>query len=267
MGRNNGDGFGIGYYALPSLVKLLGPQPCIFTSTIPAWNCANLARLASKTVSPLIFAHVRASTDAPLADINCHPWSRGCLLWMHNGHIAGWNAGVKRQLVSDMGDRWFTMVLGGTDSEWAFACFLDTLDKMGYDPDRADLQSSGFGQMVLRKAMLRTIERINGYVKALDDTALSPSLLNFAVADGHSVVCSRYINSREHEPATLFFSSGTSWQRQDPERILPPGQKGEWKMERRDRGADIVLVASEPLTFERGKLVLPRSQAQDTDLA
>ena len=31
--------------------------------------------------------------------------------------------------------------------------------------------------------------------------------------------------------------------------------KGDYRMERRDRGADIVLVASEPLTFERDNWV------------
>ncbi|KAG9976841.1 N-terminal nucleophile aminohydrolase, partial [Aureobasidium melanogenum] len=104
---HNGDGFGVGYYTPPSLLPLLGPDPCIFTSTIPAWNCSNLTRLASKTVSPLIFAHVRASTEGALAESNCHPFSRGCLMFMHNGGVGGWNSGVKRKLVSDVGDRWF----------------------------------------------------------------------------------------------------------------------------------------------------------------
>src|SRR5436190_20638040 len=55
----NGDGFGIGWYTDPSL----GPDPCIFTSAIPAWNCTNLERLAPKTSSKLFFAYVRATTE------------------------------------------------------------------------------------------------------------------------------------------------------------------------------------------------------------
>ncbi|KAK5001883.1 hypothetical protein LTR28_012117, partial [Elasticomyces elasticus] len=256
---HNGDGFGVGYYTPhhPSYpyTALLGPSPCIFTSTIPAWNCINLSRLASKTVSPLVFAHVRASTEGALADSNCHPFSRGSLMWMHNGGIGGWNAGVKRRLVLDVGERWFGGVQGSTDSEWAFALFLDSLEKMGYDPDDEVLQEKGFGHSVLRKAILKTIERINGYIRALPEEVRrgnegdTRSLLNFAVADGHSVVCTRYVSSKTDEAASLFFSSGTSWREQGGS-ATPAGAK-DYRMERRDKGADIVLVASEPLTFER----------------
>ena len=281
---HNGDGFGVGYYtAVPSSGGIngnarrrkgalhgaprdevidLGPEPCIFTSTIPAWNCRNLERLASKTVSPLVFAHVRASTEGALSDSNCHPFSRGALMWMHNGGIGGWKAGVKRKLVSALGDRWFDSVGGSTDSEWAFALFLDTLERMGVDVDSEAVQRAGFGHSVLRRAMLRTIARINAFTRDLPEHAHQAdtrSLLNFAVTDGKSVVCTRYVSSNTDDAASLFFSSGTSWRAQPS----PPGGKtgppevgkGEYKMERRDKGADIVLVASEPLTFERDNWV------------
>lgn len=141
-------------------------------------------------------------------------------------------------------------VEGSTDSEWAFALFLDCLEKMGFDPS-ADPGQKGFGHSTLRKAMLKTIERINGFTSTIPDDCGSKdtvSLLNFAVTDGHSVICSRYVGSKTDEAASLFFSSGTSWK-------PPEGDenKGRYVMERRDKGADIVLVASEPLTFERGK--------------
>ena len=59
---------------------------------------------------------------------------------------------------------------------------------------------------------------------------------------------------------SLFFSSGTSWKesRYDQKATsgsAEPGQK-DYVMERRDKGSDIVLVASEPLTFERGKSLI-----------
>ncbi|KAK3721506.1 glutamine amidotransferase subunit [Vermiconidia calcicola] len=276
---HNGDGFGVGYYTTAPTTSTrrrgvsdpvpkeevidLGPEPCIFTSTIPAWNCRNLERLATKTVSALIFAHVRASTEGTLSDSNCHPFSRGALMWMHNGGIGGWKLGVKRKLVTDIGDKWFESVGGSTDSEWAFALFMDSLEKMGNDPDDEKKQRDGFGHTVLRKAMLKTIERINGFIKALsEDTRTNGdtrSLLNFAVTDGKSVVCTRYVSSRNDDAASLFFSSGTNWREQNTGRSgtstpSKPG-KGEYKMERRDKGADIVLVASEPLTFERDNWV------------
>lgn len=273
---HNGDGFGVGYYTAArrtdhshedsSAAKQneidLGPEPCIFTSTIPAWNCRNLERLASKTVSPLVFAHVRASTEGALSDANCHPFSRGALMWMHNGGVGGWKMGVKRRLVSSVGDRWFEGVGGSTDSEWAFALFLDCLERLGADPDDEVKQKDGFGHTVLRKAMLKTIERINGFIAEIPEETRAQgdmrSLLNFAVTDGKSVVCTRYVSSRTDDAASLFFSSGTSWTKQpgtEPANSKPQIGSGEYKMERRDRGSDIVLVASEPLTFERDNWV------------
>lgn len=247
---HNGDGFGVGYYTPPSLLSVLGPQPCIFTSTIPAWNCTNLSRLASKTVSPLVFAHVRASTEGALAESNCHPFVRGTVMWMHNGGVGSWKEGVKRLLVNDVADKWFNTVKGNTDSEWAFALFLDTLEKLGLDVDELERNETyvGVGPTLLRKAMTGTIERLNGYHRVLKDRGVNveSSLLNLAVTDGVSVVCTRYVSSRTDEAASLFFSSGSSWVK---------GEDSEdYRMERRDRGADIVVVASEPLTFERGEL-------------
>ena len=149
--------------------------------------------------------------------------------------------------------RWFNGVQGSTDSEWAFALFLDSLQSAGCDPDSLGdgEEDAGFGHKVLREAVLTTIRRINAFIKAVpadvrndEDTR---SLLNFAVTDGRSVICTRYVSSATDEAASLYFSSGTSWKEEE---------KGMFKMERRDKGADIVLVASEPLTFERGEFSL-----------
>jgi glutamine amidotransferase len=263
---HNGDGFGIGYYvSSPQTASANIPhshEPCIFTSTIPAWNCINLERLASKTTSNLIFAHVRATTEGNLSDQNCHPFSFGRLMFMHNGGIGNWKK-VKRQLADSVGDEWYGIVKGNTDSEWAFALFLDSLDKMGHNPTK-DPGEGGFGHIVLRKGILRTIERINefteGSIKNDGDEQDSRSLLNFAVTDGDSIVCSRYVSSAKDEPASLFFSSGTSWELHGS--VAQAGMegadasKGDYKMERRDKGSDIILVASEPLTFERGMFIV-----------
>lgn len=168
-------------------------------------------------------------------------------MWMHNGNIGGWKY-VKRTLADSLADKWYLGVKGGTDSEWAFALFLDLLEKEGVDPS-SEPGPEGFGQALLRRVMMKTIAKINefireipkkhGYVSGVE----TRSLLNFAVSDGHTVVCTRYISSKTDEPASLYFSSGTKWKEGK--------DKGHFKMERHDKGADIVLVASEPITFER----------------
>lgn len=244
-GQNNADGFGIGFYTDPKL----GSAPCVFTSTIPAWNCTNLQRIASKTASRLIFGHVRATTEGSLSEDNCHPFTHGSLMWMHNGGLGGWKH-IKRKLGQRLNDKWYLEVKGGTDSEWAFALFLDTLERMGYNPSACP--ETGFGPIVLRRAVEKTIAQINELTDSIPQDILqnedvdTRSLLNFAVTDGHSIICTRYISSAKDEAASLYYSSGTQWST----RTAEPDDR-QYQMERKDKGADIVLVASEPLTFER----------------
>ena len=102
----------------------------------------------------------------------------------------------------------------------------------------------------LRESLIKTIAVINDLTAAVNHTTHTPSaaphLLNLAVTDGHTVVCTRYVSSKTDEAASLFFSSGSSFDEYQP---------GMYRMERRDRGQDIVMVASEPLTFERADWV------------
>lgn len=170
-------------------------------------------------------------------------------MWMHNGGIGAW-ASIKKRLAMSLADRWFNFVQGGTDSEWAFALFLDILEKKGIDPEAVP-PTEGLGFVVLRETMLETIRRINELVASVPPEELGNedrrSLLNFAVTDGHSVVCTRYVNSKVDAPASLFWSSGTSWTE-----VQGSGSVKDYKMERKDKGSNIVIVASEPLTFDRG---------------
>ncbi|KAL1892071.1 glutamine amidotransferase subunit [Sporothrix stenoceras] len=245
-GQNNADGFGIGFYTDPKL----GQTPCLFRSTIPAWNCSNLERIASKTASRLVFAHVRAATDGTLSEDNCHPFSHGSLMFMHNGGLGGWKH-IKRRLTERLADKWYHVVSGGTDSEWAFALLLDTLERMGCNP--SSQPEKGFGPEILRKAMLRTVAIINELIDQIPESTIhaenvdTRSLLNFVLSDGHSVICTRYINSATDQAASLYYSSGSQWEK----RLAPGGDNKDYRMQQRDKGADVVLVASEPLTFER----------------
>lgn len=173
-------------------------------------------------------------------------------MWMHNGGLGGWKH-IKRRLGDKLADKWYLSVKGGTDSEWAFALFLDTLERMGHDP--SSCPEKGFGPTVLRKAVSETIRQINELTDSIPNDIVqnedvdTRSLLNFAMTDGHSVICTRYISSSRDEAASLYYSSGTQWATK-----TGAADDRQYQMERRDKGADIVLVASEPLTFERGEL-------------
>jgi len=184
-----------------------------------------------------VFAHVRASTSGALAEINCHPWSYYSLMWMHNGippflylscvfkskfslmslfilgrrvlvvwtelmegAIGGFEK-IKRRLVMSLRDEYFLNVQGNTDSEWAFAVFLNELANLGCDPK--EQKPGGFGHAILRQAMMNTIASINQWCKDVGEQ--EPSLLNFALTDGAAVIASRYVSSPTEEPASLFF--------------------------------------------------------------
>ncbi|KAL3957383.1 hypothetical protein ACCO45_007961 [Purpureocillium lilacinum] len=206
-------------------------------------------RLHPRPRHALIFGHVRATTEGSLSEDNCHPFTHGSLMWMHNGGLGGWKH-IKRKLGARLADKWYLGVKGGTDSEWAFALFLDTLERLGHDPSACP--EKGFGPTVLRTAVEQTIAQINALTDSIPQDVLQSedvdtrSLLNFAVTDGHSIICTRYISSSRDEAASLYYSSGTQW----VTRTADPNDR-QYQMERKDRGADIVLVASEPLTFER----------------
>jgi len=226
----NGDGFGVGWYD-SVFDEELGPQPCIFTSVTPAWNNINLTRLAEKIKSPLVFGHVRATTAGSLSLDNCHPFVHGKLMFMHNGGIAQWEH-IKRILQKDLPDVAFNMVQGNTDSEWAFALFLSKLP----DPN-----ARTFTPDILRRAMLDTIASLNEFAEAAGVT--EPSLMNFCVTDGDTVVATRYISSDKDEAASLWFSSGTTFSED--------AEGGHYRMSKADKRENIIMVASEPLTFER----------------
>lgn len=127
---------------------------------------------------------------------------------------------------------------------------MNTLEQSGHDPSACP--PGGFGPTVLREVMKKTIAQINELTDSIPQSILqnedvdTRSLLNFAVTDGHSVICTRYISSSKDEAASLYYSSGTQW----VTRTSSPDDR-QYQMDRKDKGGDIVLVASEPLTFER----------------
>lgn len=237
----NGDGFGVGYYSQCN-------TPCIFKAITPAWNNVNLNNLSMNTESRLVFGHVRASTQGVLSETNCHPFSFGKLMFMHNGGVSQFNM-IKKKLVNHVRDEYFLYIQGSTDSECCFALFLNTLHEMGYDP--SDFNAK-FSHDVLREAVMTTIGLIRDWQIQVTN---EPSLLNFAVTDGDSVVVTRYITSKTDEAASLHFSTGSRFYEYEP---------GLFKMERLNRSQDVIFVASEPLTFERGDWICVPSNTMIT---
>ncbi|KAG8219768.1 hypothetical protein J3R82DRAFT_740 [Butyriboletus roseoflavus] len=152
-------------------------------------------------------------------------------MFMHNGGIADFHL-VKRRLQAELSDEIFNVVQGNTDSEWAFALFLSKLP---------DAKAKLFTHQTLQRAMLDTIATLNNYADLAG--IIEPSLMNFCVTDGDSVIVTRYISSRHDEAASLWFSSGTTFSEYT--------QGGHYKMTKADKRENIIMIASEPLTFEK----------------
>ncbi|SRR6266496_867900 len=185
----NGDGFGVGWYATN-----ISPTPCVFTSLTPAWSNQNLRRLSEHVESSCFFAHVRAASPGMrVCEANCHPFQHGRFLWMHNGTIEGfWQ--IRRRLRASLPDQLYDAIQGTTDSEHAFAVFLQLLG----DTERM-CSAKEMGQ-----ALVLTIAQLERWTAETGSSA--PSYFNFAVTDGQSVAAVRYVSNPTVEPASLYYS-------------------------------------------------------------
>jgi len=174
----NGDGFGIGWYGAED-------TPGVFHSIEPAWNDHNLRELAQHLTSPLVFAHIRASTGTAIQKSNCHPFRHGHWLWMHNGLIREFRS-VKRDLAFAVDPSLYPLIEGSTDSELFFYLAL-SLGLKG-DPPSA-------------------VERAVGLIEATGHAhgVEHPIQMTVATTDGASLWAFRY--SSERTSRSLFYST------------------------------------------------------------
>ncbi len=220
----NGDGFGVGWY-----VPEIDPTPCLQRSVTPAWSNHNLQALAAKTRASCLFAHVRAATPGMVVtDSNVHPFSYDRFMWMHNGAVAGFRR-IKRRLREGLKDEFYDMIEGTTDSEHAFALFLNSL--------RTPFGAASGDE--IRRALVETIARLNELTREAGIT--EASFYNFAVTDGHSTVVSRYCSGEGLKGNSLHYSRGARFE------CLPGGICDMHSVTRQER-AQAVIVASERLT-------------------
>ena len=174
----NGDGFGIGWYGV-------GDTPGVFHSIEPAWNNRNLRELAAHVQTPLLFAHVRASSGSPVQQTNCHPFRHGRWLWMHNGLIRNFHQ-VKRDLVLAVDPSLFPEILGSTDSEVFFHLALT----LGLEDDPPAAVAAAVG-LIEETGRRRGVEH--------------PIQMTVATTDGTRLWAFRY--SSEHDSRSLYYST------------------------------------------------------------
>ena len=111
---------------------------------------------------------------------------------MHNGRVANFNA-IKRRLRDVLNDNVYNLIQGNTDTEHAFALFLNHLWQYMED----------YSIETMKQAMLATIRQIVSW--CVDAGITDPCHLNFAVTDGNSVVATRYVFPETIQPQTLYY--------------------------------------------------------------
>jgi glutamine amidotransferase len=174
--ETNGDGFGIGWYGER-------PTPGLYREIRPAWSDENLRSLCDQVRSRLFFAHVRASTGTSTTRANCHPFSYGPHLFMHNGQIGGY-ARIKRRLEALIPDDLYDARLGTTDSE---AIFLLAL-------------AHGLTEAPVA-AMAKTLRIVQGLMQEAD--VGEPLRFTAAFSDGESLFAYRW--ACDGQPPTLYY--------------------------------------------------------------
>jgi glutamine amidotransferase len=232
--RVNGDGFGLGWY-----VPEISPEPAVFRSPRPAWSCASLRSVASHTRASLFFGHVRAASEGlEVSEANCHPFSAGPFLWMHNGTLGG-HAAFKDWARRYFSRETFSRIQGTTDSEYLFGLFLEQWEeaRRPHEPDA--LAGVLRGTLALVADLLR------------DSGVSEPSTLNLAVTDGRTVLATRH-TIRETRPLSLSYAKGV--------RLRCDHSRCRFEQ---DPGAAAVVIASEPLfpdaawqSVEPGRLLM-----------
>ena len=102
-------------------------------------------------------------------------------------------------------------------------------------------KSATYPPDLLRKAMEETIKKLNEFAEKM--RVRTPSVVNFCVTDGQTVVVTRYTNFPDAFAASLFFSSGSSFER-DGQATVP----NVFRMIQTDKRQLCHIVSSEPLT-------------------
>jgi predicted glutamine amidotransferase len=176
--ETNGDGFGVGWYGEYE-------TPAVFKSVEPAWNDENLRELARHIRSGLVFAHIRASSGAPVQQTNCHPFRHGRWLWMHNGLIREFHE-LRRDLMLEIDPAMFADVRGTTDSEVFF--FLARTLGLEEDPPAAVARAVG---------LIEDVARRHGVEQ--------PMQMTVATSNGERLWAFRY--SSEGNSRSLFYST------------------------------------------------------------
>ena len=185
----NADGFGVGWYKDDFL------EPCLYISTKTPWSDINIRKISNYIESKLIFTHIRAIKPFSISlvhDYNCHPFTHKNFMFMHNGDMKNFIS-FKKKIINNLDDDVYQIIKGNTDSEYAFALFLNLLDKKTFTNGNL-IEPELFKNNIIK--LIHTLIEYSGNI---------PMSMNFAFTDGNTIICTRYINDDNDDPPSLYY--------------------------------------------------------------
>lgn len=135
--------------------------------------------------------------------MQCHPFTSGRYMFMHNGIIAGFSK-IRRKLLDGLSDAAYDSVPSfHSDSAVAFALFLSFLP---------DMEAPQPPEAILI-ALQRTLQFIGEKQTeaGIADCREYTSLLNFTVTDGATLIATCCVSPDAEKPASLYYAEGTTF--------------------------------------------------------
>jgi glutamine amidotransferase len=188
ISKINCDGFGVAWY-----YKKLKPGK--YTDMLPIWNSLNLKSLCQYIDSTCIFAHIRASSYAPVNQQNCHPFQYQRLLFMHNGKVEEFSKLRIKLLREYKSDEALDCIKGNTDSEYFFALCIDYIVSLDID-----LETDVPNGSQMKDSVLYALRKI-------DELHKHKMTFNIAFTNGIDTIVTRYTNT-EFSPSLYLTAAG-----------------------------------------------------------
>ncbi|GAA5971905.1 hypothetical protein JCM8115_000564 [Rhodotorula mucilaginosa] len=257
----NVDGFGIGWFSsVPAKYRAAAAtseggsdwEPVLYKNTMPPRHDPNLVNCCRAIESPVVFGHIR--DGSPVALTNCHPYTAGNVVLMHNGTIGGFFEALP-QLLPLISPKARKIIKGTTDSEHFLALFLTYLDP---DRDWTGYYDSDTVAAALAKAvgtMVRLCAPDGGWPSSRPSTATTRNglsthiTLNLAICFGaKDFYALRFAYPEYEDPPSLYWSTqsgATLDRRYQGHPDSPDAAGGQLPREQHEQH---VVVASEPMT-------------------
>jgi len=202
----NGNGFGVGFYNSDLKVA----KPAVLRDCKPIWHSNNLDPIASFVRSPLVFGHVRWADKGTMSEQNCHPFTYGVYMFMHNGDIWKFHK-IKSAMLALITSLFDTVtkdhdmeceIKGTTDTEHMFWLILALIAKKKKTLDFSEATCTTRELMeCMQNAIVHILTLINKIVGRIGGGCL----LNLCMSDGKKVIITRFRNTHA-QPGSLYFT-------------------------------------------------------------